>query len=77
MVPQEETGCAAHSLSGSVPGPTKEQVPTDPALLQRWQRPLHTLPQQTPSVQKPELHWLPVTQTTPFGFFGKHDPAEQ
>ena len=35
--------------------------------LQAWQVPQGPEPQQTPSVQKPLMHWLALAQVRPFG----------
>jgi hypothetical protein len=32
---------------------------------QAWQRPVHEVLQQTPSTQKPEVHWLERLQALP------------
>jgi hypothetical protein len=50
----------------AVPFGIAAQLPT-PLTLQAWQVPQGPEPQQTPSVQKPLMHWLAVVQAWPFG----------
>ena len=45
-----------------------QQLPPRPGWLQLTQGPLHETAQQTPSVQKPDLHSLSFVQTALFGF---------
>ena len=49
-----------------VPAESGAQLPR-PLTLQAWQVPQGPVPQQTPSVQNPLMHWLPVLQLWPFG----------
>jgi hypothetical protein len=68
-VPHEPTPESVHSLSGSLPAVMGPQVPSAPlpffTVVQATQVPLHALLQQTPSAQKPVVHWL----------FAVHGPA--
>ena len=58
---------AAHWPAGAVvPDGIAAQLPR-PLTLQAWQVPQGPEPQQTPSVQKPLMHWLAVAQVWPFG----------
>lgn len=43
------------------------QVPTDPLTLHAWQAASQAELQQTPSIQKPEVHCPPCEQDSPFG----------
>ena len=54
-------------VGAGVPAPMNAQLPM-PFRLQAWQVPQALLPQQTPSVQKPLMHWLAAVQVCPFGF---------
>jgi hypothetical protein len=45
--------------------------------LHAWQTPAHAVSQQTPSVQKPELHSLPAAHATPLAFLTAHAFAPQ
>jgi hypothetical protein len=57
----------AHWPAGAaIPVGIGEQLPR-PLTLQAWQVPQAELPQQTPSVQKPLMHWLAVLQACPLG----------
>jgi hypothetical protein len=71
---------APHSLPGSVPAAYAVHVPSEDApaaAAQAWQGPLHAALQQTPSVQKPEVHWLPALQEVPPANFGVQAPPLQ
>ncbi len=58
---------AAHCPEGAVvPAASGAQLPA-PLTLQAWQVPQLPLPQQTPSVQNPLMHWLAALQLWPFG----------
>jgi hypothetical protein len=46
--------------------------PSLPVTSHALQFPVHALPQQYPSTQKPDVHWLAVVQPEPFGFFARH-----
>jgi hypothetical protein len=62
---------AAHSLSGSVPFDTAAQCPSLTPVLVRTQAsqvPLQALLQQTPSAQKPLVHWVLSLQAPPRSF---------
>jgi hypothetical protein len=63
-----------HSLPGSVPAVEMVQLPTLPTVLQASQAPPHAPLQQTPSAQKPEVHWLPPPQEAPSTFFAVQVP---
>ena len=75
-----ETGVpAVHPPAGSAsPDETAAQVPSgdEPvsALVQAWQVPLQALVQQTPSAQKPLVHWSVAVQACPFGRFPAQTP---
>jgi hypothetical protein len=59
---------AAHWPEGAVvPAVIAAQVPRLPVKLQALQVPHGPVPQQTPSVQKPLMHWLAVVQACPLG----------
>ena len=49
------------------PVSTGQQVPPRPSWRQVTHAPLHATLQQTPSVQKPDLHSLSFAHTAPFG----------
>ena len=51
-------------------------VPTEPRALQDWHWPSHLPLQQTPSVQKPEVHWVPEEQPAPRPRVFAHVPVE-
>jgi hypothetical protein len=73
--------CASHARSPEHVGAssafkTLEQVPTFVATAQLWHVPLQSLLQQTPSTQKPLLHWL-LAEHPPLSFLGTHDGARQ
>jgi hypothetical protein len=53
-------------VGAAVPVGIGEQLPR-PLTLQAWQVPQGPLPQQTPSVQKPLMHWFAAAQAWPFG----------
>jgi hypothetical protein len=54
-------------LGAAVPAAIGAQLPS-PLTLQAWQVPQGPEPQQTPSVQRPLMHWLaPPGQVCPFG----------
>jgi hypothetical protein len=56
-----------HCPAGAVvPAGIGAQLPS-PFTLQAWQVPQGPLPQQTPSVQKPLMHWAALAQLCPFG----------
>lgn len=57
----------AHDGSPVDPAGRNAQLPTEPARLQASQDPSHRALQQTPSAQKPEVHWLAAVQASPFG----------
>jgi len=68
-------------LGSDWPLATLEHLPTLPATLQLLQSPpvdasAHALSQQTPSVQKPEAHWLPLAHAAPFDI-RPQDPLTQ
>ena len=75
-----ETGVpAVHPPAGSAsPDETAAQVPSgdEPvsALVHAWQVPLQALVQQTPSAQKPLVHWSVAVQACPFGRFPAQAP---
>jgi hypothetical protein len=69
-LPQVGAPSSAHSLAGSVPAATGEQVPILPATLQAWQVPLHAVSQQAPSMQWPVAHSPPAVQSAPMDFLG-------
>jgi hypothetical protein len=71
-LPQLVAPSSAHSLAGSVPAGTGEQVPTLPAMLQASQAPMQALSQQTPSAQIPLEHSPGAVQSAPIDFFGMH-----
>jgi hypothetical protein len=56
---------------------TKAQLPTLPVRLQLLQVSVHASPQQTPSVQNPDLHSLVAPHAAPRSFFGAQAPAAQ
>jgi hypothetical protein len=59
-------GLAAHCPDGAeVPAGRLVQVPGLPETLQAWQLPQLALPQQTPSMQLPLMHWVPPVQVMP------------
>ena len=71
---------ATQRFFGSAPPEaTAEHMPTLPDTLQLRQRPLVPAPslqavsQQTPSVQKPEVHWVAAVHCAPLGF-RPHEP---
>jgi hypothetical protein len=45
---------------------TGRQDPRAAAFAQNWHLPPHAFSQQTPSVQNPDMHWLPAVQVAPF-----------
>jgi hypothetical protein len=53
------------------------QVPVLPARSHAWHVPLHATLQHTPSVQKPERHWLAAVQGVPGAFLWMQAPALQ
>lgn len=58
-----------HRPCGSgIPPETFAQVPGLPATLQDSHVPQLGAPQQTPSTQLPEAHWLPAVQAVPRAF---------
>ena len=62
VLPQGAVVLVGHwPLGAAVPGPMGAQVPM-PLRLQALQVPHEALPQQTPSVQKPVMHWVPEVQ---------------
>jgi hypothetical protein len=67
--PQVDDACVVQLPPGSVPAMTEPQAPSAPvpfmAAEHAWQRPLQAVLQQTPSTQKPEVHWLAVVQGPP------------
>ncbi len=68
----------AHTLFGSgVPGVTLPQVPLAPpvcAVVQPWHLAVHAELQQTPSAQKPLVHWLVPPHVVPFASLAVHTP---
>jgi len=56
----------AHSFAGSWPIGTLLHVPTDPAILQALQSPVHDELQQTPSMQLPLMHSPEIVHVVPF-----------
>jgi hypothetical protein len=67
-------GLAGHWPAGAVwPAARFAQLPA-PLMLQAWQRGQLALPQQTPSVQNPLMHWLPAVQARPFGLRAQLPP---
>jgi hypothetical protein len=69
---------AQRCLGSDCPLATNEHLPTLPATLQLLQSPPveaseQAPSQQTPSVQKPEAHWLPPEQAAPL-LFTPQDP---
>jgi hypothetical protein len=69
-------GAAAHWPAGAgVPATIGAQDPA-PLTLQAWQVGQEALPQQTPFVQNPLMHWLPLAQVRPLGFWAQF-PAWQ
>jgi hypothetical protein len=56
---------------------TKAQLPALPVRLQLLQVSVHASPQQTPSVQNPDLHSLAAPQEPPRSFFGAQALAAQ
>jgi hypothetical protein len=69
-LPQLVAPSSPHSLAGSVPAGTGEQVPILPAMLQAWQASVQVVSQQTPSTQRPFEHSPPAVQSAPIDFFG-------
>ena len=68
-------GFAAHCPAGAaVPAGIGVQVPGE-VPLQVWQVPQLALPQQTPLIQAPLLHWLAPPQGSPFAFLATQVPA--
>ena len=57
---------------------TGVQVPKEPGTSQAAHWSSHTVPQQTPSIQKaPLLHWVSSAQTSPVPTWSTQTPAEQ
>jgi hypothetical protein len=67
-VPQVVAPLSAHWPSGSWPVGTIEQMPCVPARPHDRQMPLHSVLQQVPCSQMPELHSAAVVQAPPSGF---------
>ena len=72
---------AQRCLGSDWPLATLEHLPTLPATLQLLQSPPvaaseHALSQQTPSVQKPDAHWLPLAHAPPLDI-RPQEPLEQ
>jgi hypothetical protein len=68
VVPQVAGACVAQTPCGSgPPASAGQQVPRRPCWLQLTQGPLQATLQQTPSVQKPDLHSLFAAHTAPPG----------
>lgn len=62
-------GAAVHCVPGAgVPAGSGAQLPGWPLTLQAWQVGQVWLPQHTPSVQNPLIHWFAAEQTCPLGF---------
>src|SRR4029079_17542386 len=59
---------SAHWPRGSIPVGTIEQMPWVPASPHDLQMPLHSVLQQVPCSQKPELHSAAAVQAPPTGF---------
>jgi len=75
--PQVEAAVALQSLSGFVPAFTGLQEPSAPPVLaaeQAMQRAPQVLSQQTPSTQKPLVHWVPAMHVPPFACGGTQCP---
>ncbi len=69
-----------HSAAGSALATMLEQAPFTWEPVSREQAshvPPHAESQQTPSVQKPEPHWLPAVQAAPCALRATHVPALQ
>src|SRR5262245_20493271 len=60
-----QVAAPAHSLAGSCPLGTLEQVPVMPATLHALQTPGQAESQHTPSVQAPLAHSAPLAQGVP------------
>src|SRR5204862_2214152 len=75
--PHAETASGLHSLSGSLPAPTKVHWPTVPGRAQDRHRPTQSPSQQTPSVQNPLAHSRPAPHAVPGVFFFVHSPWVQ
>ena len=66
---------AAHWPAGAgVPAANGVQVP-GAVPLQVWQVPQLALPQQTPLMQEPLMHWFAPPQAAPFAFLATQLPA--
>jgi hypothetical protein len=62
---------------GAEPAGLAVQVPIALAWLQAAHWPVQAVSQQTPSTQKPEVHWLAPPQAWPFPSLDTHWLAEQ
>jgi hypothetical protein len=68
----------AHATRGGRGAPiTVLHVPTLPASAQAWHCPPHGESQQTPSTQKPLVHWFACAQALPFAPCATHTPLVQ
>ena len=61
-------------VPGAIPAGMTAQVPTLPARLHASQAAPQAVLQQTPSAQKPLLHWLPRPHAPPFVFCDAQAP---
>jgi hypothetical protein len=75
--PQVAAAWAGQVLRGSCPLGTAVQVPGEPARLQAKQVSVQALAQQTPSAQKPLLHWPVRVQAPPGASLAAQRPALQ
>ena len=76
FVPQVEAGCAAHSLSGSVPSGIARHCPSAEGELHVSQAPAHAESQHTPSTQWPDAHCAGLPHVVPLGL-GRQIPFGQ
>jgi hypothetical protein len=56
---------------------TCEHRPCVAATSHAWHCPVHAVLQQTPSTQKPVMHWSPAVQAAPFSPVLEHNPSTQ
>lgn len=66
-VPHPAPPWSTQCSSGSAPAGTLVHVPSEPGTAHDWQVPAHSVPQQTPCAQIPELHCIPVLHVAPGG----------